>query len=298
MKNQILALSNIFSHPLNKGNFIKTLLKLIWWKINQITFNIPCTIELEKNILCICYPNSSYGSLIVYTRYPEYYELMFTKLFLKSNSIFFDVGAGFGDYSLVAASSIKKGKIYSFEPLNEEIKRLQQNIKINNLEKIISVNNNVVSNTNGYVNFLVSKVNEMSHIALQKTELKNSIKKKSVSINNFVKKQKIKNINLLKIDVEGAEYKVLKGANELLKKQKIDVMIVEFNSNQRNNDSYRVSLIEYLENLNYFTYSLEKNGLVRIKDYSFVKTRNLFIINNNKTLFKRVNKIINKLLLH
>ena len=56
----------------------------------------------------------------------------------KSNSIFYDIGANVGMYSIFAAINDKKNKIYSFEPHAGNFMSLVKNININNVPKLLS----------------------------------------------------------------------------------------------------------------------------------------------------------------
>jgi FkbM family methyltransferase len=50
--------------------------------------------------------------------------------------VFVDVGANQGEFSLFAASKIKEGKVWSFEPVSSNIKMLKKNIALNNFSQI------------------------------------------------------------------------------------------------------------------------------------------------------------------
>ena len=70
----------ILNHPANRGNPIKAILKMIYWKFNKHFFKKDLIIEICPGVKCICPYWSSYGGIIYMTRNPEYYE---TEIFLK-----------------------------------------------------------------------------------------------------------------------------------------------------------------------------------------------------------------------
>src|SRR3972149_6502339 len=113
MKKFISSLSWVINHPNNKGKILSTIFRLIMWKLNQLTFNIPYVVEMGWGIKFKCYPDSSWGGLIIYTRLPEYYEMNFVKKIVRRKDIVIDVGSNLGDYALIAALCSDGGDVYA-----------------------------------------------------------------------------------------------------------------------------------------------------------------------------------------
>src|SRR3989344_3638747 len=55
---------------------------------------------------------------------------------INPSDIVLDIGANYGNFTLYAALKAKKGKIYSFEPLEENFNLLKKNVSINNLSNV------------------------------------------------------------------------------------------------------------------------------------------------------------------
>ena len=165
MRSFLKSTLEILNHPLNRRSKIKTILKLFWWKINQLFFKLPVLIEIYPNRKCVCYPNSSFGSLIVYTNRPEFMEMKLTELILKEDSVFFDVGSGIGDFSLIASGKIKKGTIFAFEPSKKPLKNLRENVAINFLHNKIKIFNQVVSDRT-HINEFIDKADKHFYTAI------------------------------------------------------------------------------------------------------------------------------------
>ncbi|MDO8573473.1 MAG: FkbM family methyltransferase [Candidatus Daviesbacteria bacterium] len=243
--NSFLAILN---HPMNKSKKFNTIGKILWWKVNQLFFHLPAIVTFNNNKMqFICPPASSYGSLVVYCNLPEYPEMVFLEKILKSNSIFIDVGANIGVYTILAAAKIKKGKIYSFEPIPSVLNILYQNIRINNANDRVKVIEKVVSDKNGNEKFVIQDISEYSHISSNQTS--KSVLMPSVKLDDFCDKEKISFIDVVKIDVEGEELKVLRGLENYLKSGKVGVLIIEFNSNQ---------VIDYLKKFKYTVFKINK----------------------------------------
>lgn len=185
--------------------------------------------------------------------------------------ILLDVGANVGNYSKTLAGTFnKKSLIYSFEPFSTPYSKLKevslqyQNIKPNKLglsdreEELTIYSNDEFSEIGGvYDRNLVP-----NEIALDKKELN-----RFTTIDLFTKENNISHIHFLKIDVEGHELAVLKGAAELLEKKKIDFIQFEFGSGNYFSKTYFFDFYALLSS-NYNLYRLLKNGSVEIKEYN------------------------------
>lgn len=253
---QIKSLFRILKHQNNKKNRFYAIGKILWWKINQKFFHFPAIVEIDNQIKCICYPTSSYGGLIVYCKLPEYPEMMFVKKILTSNSIFFDVGANIGAFTLVASSVISDGKIYSFEPTPSVLEILYQNIKINKLEERVKVIEKVVSNKNGKEEFAIENVSEYSHISSNNSK---GVSIPSIRLEDFCKKEKVSSIDIIKIDIEGAALLALKGLEEYLKARKVKTLIVELSGDSVMYGSTSQQVIDYLKQFGYLTFKLNND---------------------------------------
>ena len=129
---------------------------------------------------------------------------------------FLDCGAYIGESALLFEREYDPHKIYSFEPVPENYTLLLDNIKMNNLKKIIPINKGVgdVSKTVNYNPLGVS-----SYISEEgKSEMD------IVSIDEFVSEKKL-SIGLIKMDVEGYELEALNGAKKTINKFKPVLLI-------------------------------------------------------------------------
>ena len=141
---------------------------------------------------------------------------------LESVNTFFDVGAHIGLISLPAAKNMKQNsKIVSFEPSSKNIKHLKSHVEINNFQNIISVNQLLVGENNSQKTFFSSNNESPMNSVVKLDNLKNykEEKLKQITIDSFCKKSGLIP-EILKIDVEGAEINVLKGAKNILKNEK------------------------------------------------------------------------------
>lgn len=145
----------------------------------------------------------------------------------KKDKIILDIGANEGFYTLAMKRNNPKLKIIAVEPIRSTYEILKRNIKSNKLKDVVLVNQAVTSKK-GKIDFeIVPEIPAIaaSDIGLQKRSWldKKRVKKivvKSTTLTDLCKKSKISNIDILKIEVEGSEYEILKSSQSLLKNVK------------------------------------------------------------------------------
>lgn len=163
-------------------------------------------------------------------------EVRFLRNFLSKceNPIIFDIGANIGNYSAYILSSKTDAKVYAFEPHPLNYEKL---LKLKNQYKNINTFNLGLSNEKGnsliydYANkdgspkaSLYKDVIEMQY---DSPSVYHEIK--MITIDDFVNDSNIDRIDLLKIDTEGHELEILKGAKNSLMKGIIGTIQFEFN---------------------------------------------------------------------
>jgi FkbM family methyltransferase len=279
--NYFKSLIEVLNNPMNKGNKLKALLKIIWWKCNQLFFHIPAIVQLTPEAQCICHPESSFGGLVIYTRFPEYHDMNFIYNLVKTDDIFFDVGANIGTYSLLAASKITNGKIYAFEPVLLNIDKLSQNIKLNNFDNRIEIIEKVVTDSNGIEPFVSCEITEISHIShLNGFKEEKHLMLPSVKLDTFAKENGVSYVETLKIDVEGAEYKVLEGFNEYLTEGNVGVLLIELSPKAKFFGIEPTKVFTFLIQRNYNLYTFNRSNRLDLMDvdtFRLSRTKN-----NNK----------------
>ena len=168
------------------------------------------------------HPNSVLDNIIV-TRgiYDDFLIRLLSKL-IPTDSTSFDIGANAGFLSLPFAKILSpKGTVHCFEPDLEIFSFLLENIKINNLTNIVC-NSFALQNNHKLKKIILNKRRAIHDDGRKNTGLSTIepnptyvIGAESVScstVDNYVKENSIKQVDLLKIDVEGGDSKVLFGS--------------------------------------------------------------------------------------
>ena len=141
---------------------------------------------------------------------------------LKGIRTIIDVGGNKGQFSLYAKYLFPNSKIFIFEPLQKEFKTLK---KIFKKDKTVHLYNYALGETKQRKNFYITSARDSSSFLKPNDNLENTtlIKKISkiikvdiLSIDSIINYKELKNKTLLKIDVQGFELNVLKGAINLI----------------------------------------------------------------------------------
>jgi FkbM family methyltransferase len=286
-------LTNLLNHPLNKKRKFKTFLKIIWWKANQLFFKFPAIIQMTKEAKLVCYPNSSYGSFVVYANFPEFEEMNFIYETVNNGDTVLDVGANIGAISILAASRGTKVQVFSFEPTEKLIPLIEENINVNKFQNRIEVIKKAVSDKTGKLQFILESESEINHISSKDDDSSNSIEVDSINLDSFVREKSLGIINLLKVDVEGAELSVFRGSQELFDKKRVEVIVFELNKNISNFGYNEKTIINFLKHNRFFVFELNKNKLQLVNNrFKSDKTTNLIAVLKNKKAIKKVFKYL------
>ncbi len=282
-------LTTVLSHPNNKSKELYTIFLLAWWKMNQLIFKIPAVVSLVDGVQLICYPQSSYGSFVVYSKMPEYFEMMFFHSIISDDDTVFDVGANIGALTVLAAHKCPKGKVYAFEPTPQLLKYLHQNIRLNDFAKRVEVYQQAVSDSVGNCSFSISSQSEVNHLDWQQDRTEKSITVPAITIDSFCKKMGIAQINILKIDVEGAEPLVFSGAKKMLSSGSVDICMFEMNKNITHFGSSSKQLLQLISK-KYFIFEFNDTGFLQLVSHNkqFTQTSNLIAVKKHPSAMKRV----------
>jgi len=149
-----------------------------------------------------------------------FHEPLTTHKLIESieNGIFIDIGAHVGRYSIIIANKLDgKGRVIAVEPERNNFVALLENIKLNNLENVIPINNAICDKSRRLPFYYTNVVGSGFSSLVQKWE--NKVEVDAVTLDHLLDKLKIvpSEVKLVKIDVEGTEYSVLRGAKKFLK---------------------------------------------------------------------------------
>ena len=138
---------------------------------------------------------------------------------LREGHTALDVGANVGCYALLFGQWVgPSGKVFAFEPSPETFAALTRHVALNSLDKIVTTVNAAVSDQSSALDFLALDTVGMSRLLLrgEQADASQVIRVPATSIDEFCQREGVLP-NLVKIDVEGFELSVLRGARETIK---------------------------------------------------------------------------------
>ena len=192
------------------------------------------------------------------------------------DDVILDVGANIGSMTLQFAQKVPQGRVYAFEPTQYALDKLMKNCSLNPiLAERITVINTFVSvesahepDIQAYSSWKVDSshctpVHEIHLGAIMATTGVSAI-----SIDDFVQENKIERINYIKIDTDGLEYEILKGAKTVIVNFR-PIIIFEITLYTLQEKGIAFDFIyDYFNQLGYRLFDLVTNAEVNMLNFS------------------------------
>ncbi len=148
---------------------------------------------------------------------------------LKPGNVFYDIGANAGFFTLLGAKLVgPQGHVYAFEPLPENIRSIRDQISLNGIVNCMLAEA-AVTDKAGRTEFSQGSGLTQAHIRRPDEECGQVTVVKTVSLDEFVKGEPPP--DFIKMDIEGAEYLALRGADRLIKGSNPPRFLIELHGN-------------------------------------------------------------------
>lgn len=213
--------------------------------------------------------------------------------------VIFDVGCYRGVFTKTMLNLVEKRKykFYLFD-INKNVKKyIASLLKLRN----VYYNEIALSNKNGIANYYYNSFFESAGSSLSsivKNDAKWNFSRKllfkilfqsskdfikyqvsTITLDNFIKKNAIQSIDVLKIDIEGSEYELLKGAKTTLKNNKVKIILVEIIGKKNLYDKKEKKILNFLKKRNYTL--IKKANTLSISLFSNIKGGDYLFINDS-----------------
>lgn len=193
-----------------------------------------------------------------YAGYERETKRVFHEL-LKHKTVVFDVGANIGYYSLLAASMLEgRGEVHAFEPWTDVFFWLQRNAQLNGFH-CLYLNQMALCDVDGEERLWLPSNWAWSNASLVRgfTEQRQSAVVPAIRFDTYCITRKVRHVDLIKIDVEGAELRVLRGMGRLLDEWLPDIILEVL-------EPYEHELNSFFADKPYRKFLITDNGLEEV----------------------------------
>jgi FkbM family methyltransferase len=141
-----------------------------------------------------------------------------------------DAGANIGYFSLLFAAHVgEKGKVYTFEPQPVNCDVLRKSVQANGFETIITIVPKALSDRTGAVSLYVPEPGDGGASIYQRKQTgPRSMTVETITLDEFFAAEGWPEVDIIKMDIEGAEKLALEGGRELIGRNPQLKMVMEF----------------------------------------------------------------------
>lgn len=210
---------DILAHPLTTGSKTKTLLDYISWNLARRTTNHKAVLQLPNDLQIIVPNQSNFATGLYLHQLYDFSNMGFFCHFLRADDLLLDIGANVGVYGLLSAKSTGC-RVIACEPAPDTFRTLSDNVRLNRLDDRIELHRIAAGDAEGTLTLSVGK-HGLNHVVR--------------GDGTTVPQRRLDDIigdrvpHALKLDVEGYEMHVLRGAPRILANPDFKVVMVEIN---------------------------------------------------------------------
>jgi FkbM family methyltransferase len=239
----------LFKHPLTKDRPIPTLWRFGTWQLHSRLFSTPKVVPWIGDTKLWIKRGWTGVTGNYYTGLHEFEDMAFLLHVLRPGDVFVDAGANMGTYT-VLASGVCGAYSYSFEPVQATFERLQENIALNHLQKRTTAIQCALGSSTGEIKFTYQQ-DTTNHVATEQDKDFVSVPVKR--LDEVVPQTPV----LIKIDVEGFETEVIRGATQHLNNPALKAIIIELNGSGERYGYNEKAIHEQFLELGFQAYSYE-----------------------------------------
>lgn len=197
-------------------------------------------------------------------------ERIFYLEYLREGMTVFDVGANVGELTLLFSRFVEGGNVHAFEASGAAYKKLEivcaaaarRNVRLNHLALSdvkgsirLHVYDDALSGFNSQAARPLKNYGlDFEPIGVEETP--------ATTVDDYCADKKIEQIDLLKIDVEGAEYQVMRGARRMLESKRIRCLTFEFGQTTFDMGNNPAEIETYLKEMNYKIRNIVKGNRI------------------------------------
>jgi FkbM family methyltransferase len=181
--------------------------------------------------------------------------------YVKDGDVVVEAGANIGSETILLSKYVgSKGGVHAFEPSPYVHERLRCNVTLNTINPNVHLYELAVGDVNKDVTFYIfPKQYHNSGIGGKYADWKDStaITVKQVALDTWARENNIGKVDLIKMDIQGAELELLRGSNEVIDKFKPKIFLEAH--------EHKAEIFEILRSKGYTVHQITDNGLTELK---------------------------------
>lgn len=188
--------------------------------------------------------------------------------FVREDTVMLDIGANMGFYSIRVGQKAVRGKVISFEPDPGNFTTLQKNIALNNLTNV-EIHNVALSDKKDTMRLYKHPFNVGDYRLYNDGDFTEFVDVPTLRIDDIINER----VDLIKIDVQGFEYFVLKGGRHLLEQYKPIVVSEFWPRGLYNSGATPADYLSFMQELGYSVSQIDnENNLVNKTNFKTLLT--------------------------
>ena len=259
--NSLVAASNI-------SKFLQQKVCPIDFRWITLWLGIPSRVRLPSGVVWRA-ENDACGRAILRGQF-ENAERQFVERYLEPGMTVLDIGAHHGFYSMLASKKVDDGgRVIAFEPSPREREKLARHLAWNSCGNV-RVEETALGETEGRADFFVVASKETGCNSLRQPQTKHPTRTLQVQVkrlDDYLRTSQVERVDFIKLDVEGAELSVLKGAGEILECRPRPILLCEVQDLRTKAWGYSaLEIIKFLASRGYGWFMLLEDGSLRMVD--------------------------------
>jgi FkbM family methyltransferase len=246
---------------LNNPDLTFQLRRWLWQHFNDRQQDAPVIVPWHGGTRLRLFLGNDISGQIYIAGCMEPNEFAFLDRILQPGMTFLDVGANDGIYAVFAASRVgPEGTVWAFEPSAREVARLQFNLDLNHLS--VRVFPIALADVSGQANLTVAGYEHEAHntlgaFAYRGIEAKGTETVVVRQLDAVLQDNPLPRIDVIKLDVEGAELRVLHGAASTMERYRPCILFEVSEKSLHHQNSTREELLKFLQSQRYRLYSFD-----------------------------------------
>lgn len=215
----------LLQHPLTRRSPVAAAARYLRWQIGSRILAGSVAVDFVNDARLLVRPGMTGATGNVYAGLHEFEDMAFLLHALRAEDLFVDVGANVGTYSVLAAKVVG-ARVVAFEPIPAAQAALRDNLALNAIESHVELRRSCAGAEAGEVR-MTSELDTINHVVASTGGA--AFATISVPVETLDRVLHAAPF-LLKLDVEGYEREVLRGAGATLASPRLHAVIMEINA--------------------------------------------------------------------